>query len=436
MEDMNTTSKKSLLIFGLVLLISISFCSISLAAGKTLVFIAGPQGNVLWEQLIPQWEEKTGNKIEFINVPREEFDAFLKSRIAAESQIDLIMYDPQFHLDYYKRDIPADITNAFSDSKYPNIREDRFKQGALDFKRMAGKIYYIPINLMMTVYYYNKDIYEKYGIEVPKTIEDEEQIATKLAGTDIIPMAYAGKEIWWNPMQYYRLLPMLTAGNSTEFAEATIRGDIKWTSPFYVRGLEIMKWEMDKGIFTKESLGLDYNTLTTLFLQGKVATIYQGSWFYSEQLRPSLTENFHLGVAPIPSLSPGIGQPCGCADVNISVYSKTENLDEALDFIDFAVSKESAELASKYFFSAIEGVLPSDPVLAEIVKMYDGIPIAHLVDHLWEPEITEAFKSQLQRLLLGDTTPIDVANYIQDVQDTLIEEGKDFGAILGKNYSY
>lgn len=433
---MNTTAKKSLLIFCLALLISISFYSISLAAGKTLVFVAGPQGNVLWEQLIPQWEEKTGNKIEFINVPREEFDAFLKSRIAAESQIDLIMYDPQFHLDYYKRGIPADITNAFSDPKYPNIREERFKQGALDFKRMAGKVYYIPINLMMTVYYYNKDIYEKYGIEVPKTIEDEEQIATKLAGTDIIPMAYAGKEIWWNPMQYYRLLPMLTAGNSTEFAEATIRGDINWTSPFYVRGLEIMKWEMDKGIFTKESLGLDYNTLTTLFLQGKVATIYQGSWFYSEQLRPSLTEDFHLGVAPIPSLSPGIGQPCGCADVNVSVYSKTENLDDALDFINFVVSKESAELASKYFFSAIEGVLPSDPVLAEIVKMYDGVPIAHLVDHLWEPEITEAFKSQLQRLLLGDTTPIEVANYIQEVQDTLIEEGKDFGAILGKNYSY
>lgn len=430
-------SKLQLVTFvGVVLFVSFALGNSCFAAGKSLVFIAGPQGNAFWEQLIPQWEKETGNKIEFINVPREEFDAFLKSRITAGSQIDLIMYDPQFHLDYYKRGIVADITNAFSDPKYPNLREERFKKGALDFKRMAGKIYFVPINLMMTAYFYNEDIYEKYGIEVPKTIEDEEQIATKLAGTEIIPMAYAGKEIWWNPMMYYRFIPMLTANNATAFTEATIRGDIKWTSPFYIRGLKLLKWEIDKGILTKESLGLDYNTLATLFLQGKVATIYQGSWFYSEQLKSSLTEDFHLGVAPIPALAPGYGQPCGCADVNISVYSKTENMEDALGFINFAVSKESAELASEYFFSAIEGVSPKDPVLAQIVKMYDGVPIAHLIDHLWEPEITEAFKSQLQRLLLGNTTPEEVANYIQEVQDNLIAEGRDFGAIFGKNYSY
>ncbi|NLJ37500.1 MAG: hypothetical protein GX432_01915, partial [Candidatus Atribacteria bacterium] len=88
---MKTPFKKHMFIICFVLLIAISFSCISFAAGKTLVFIAGPQGNVLWEQLIPQWEEKTGNKIDFINIPREEFDAFLKSRIAAGSQIDLIM---------------------------------------------------------------------------------------------------------------------------------------------------------------------------------------------------------------------------------------------------------------------------------------------------------------------------------------------------------
>jgi|GEM_PF-3118687 len=433
---MRISIEKIILVLSIVLLIGISFSNLSYAAGKTLVFVAGPQGNVLWKQLIPQWEIETGNKIEFMDIPRENFDAFLKSRIAAGSQIDLIMYDPQFHLDYYRRGIVEDITNAFSDPQYPNLREDRFKKGALDFKRMAGKIYFVPLNLIMTLYYYNVDIYQKYGIAVPKTIEEEEQIATKLAGTDIIPMAYAGKEIWWNPMMYYRFLPMLTANNTTALTEATIRGDIKWTSPFYIRGLELLKWEMDKGILTPESLGLDYNTLTTLFLQGKVATIYQGTWFYSEQLKPSLPADFKLGVAPIPSVAPGYGQPCGCADVNISLYSKSNNKKEALNFINFAVSKEAAELASNFFVSAIDGVLPKDPVLSEVVKMYSGIPVAHLVDHLWEPEITEAYKAQLQRLILGETTPDEVAKYIQEVQDNLVAEKKDFGEIFGKTYSY
>ncbi|MCX6089116.1 MAG: ABC transporter substrate-binding protein [Candidatus Atribacteria bacterium] len=433
---MKISMGKIVLILSIMLVIGLGLSCTCFAAGKTLVFVAGPQGNVLWKQLIPQWEKETGNKVEFMDIPREDFDAFLKSRIAAGSQIDLIMYDPQFHLDYYRRGIVEDITNFFSDPKYPNLREERFKKGALDFKRMAGKIYFVPLNIIMTLYYYNEDIYQKYGITVPKTIEDEEQIATKLAGTDIIPMAYAGKEIWWNPMMFYRFLPMLTADNPSAFTEATIRGDIKWTSPFYIRGLKLSKWEIDKGILTRESLGLDYNTLTTLFLQGKVATVYQGSWFYSEQLKPSLPADFKLGVAPIPSVAPGYGEPCGCADVNLSLYSKGSNKEEALSFINFAVSKEAAELASNYFVSAIDGVFPKDPVLAKVVKMYEGTPVAHLVDHLWEPEITEAFKSQLQRLLLGDTTPEEVANYIQDVQDNLISEQKDFGKIFGKTYSY
>ena len=74
--------------------------------------------------------------------------------------------------------------------------------------------------------------------------------------------------------------------------------------------------------------------------------------------------------------------------------------------------------------------------MTEVVKMYSGIPVAHLVDHLWEPEITEAYKSQLQRLLLGETTPQEVAKYVQEVQDNLISDKKDFGEIFGKTYSY
>jgi len=299
----------------------------ALAAGETLVFVAGPQGNVLWEQVIPMWEQDTGNKIKFTDVPRENFDAFLKARIAAGSQIDVIMYDPLFHLDYFEHGIPADITEAFSDPGYPNLKEANFKAGALDFKRMAGHIYFIPLNLIMTLYYYNKDIYQEYGIQPPARYEDEVQIADKLDGTGIIPMAYAGKEIWWNPMMFYRYIPMVTANNSDAFTKATIRGDIKWTSPFYIRALELLKGEMDDGVLTPESLGLDYDTLTTIFVQDRVATIYQGTWFYSEQLKAAREQGFNLGVTPIPSVSPGHGQPCGSADVNLSIYSGTDYME-------------------------------------------------------------------------------------------------------------
>lgn len=427
--------RKVALALTVAFVVSLGLSSASLGAGKTLVFVAGPQGNLLWEQLIPQWEKQTGNKIEFTDFPRKDFDALLKARIVAGRQIDLIMYDPQFHLDYYRRGIPEDITNAFSDPEYPNLSENRFQEGALDFKRMAGKIYFVPINLMMTLYYYNKDMFEKYGIAIPNTYEEKTQVVTKLSDTDVIPEIYPGKGLWFNPIMLYHLLPMLTANNSDAFTKATARGDIKWTSPFYKRGLEILKWQMDSGILTREALGMDYDTSATIFLQGKVGMLMQGTWMYGEQFKP-LPPGFNLGVFPIPAISPGFGQPCGCSDVNLSVYSGSKNKKEALSFIDFSASKESAELASQNYISSIKGALPKDPVLTKVVQLYEGIPIAHLVDHLWEPEITEAFKVQVQTLLLDRTTPEKVLEDVQEMHDNLVKEGKDLGETFGRTYSY
>jgi len=95
-----------------------------------------------------------------------------------------------------------------------------------------------------------------------------------------------------------------------------------------------------------------------------------------------------------------------------------------------------ADIASNHYVSAIAGAVPNDPVLAEVVEMYQDVAITNLVDHLWEPEITEAFKVQVQNLLLDMATPEEVAQYVQDVHDDLVAEGKSFGPIFGKDYSY
>ncbi len=403
---------------------------------KTLVMVATPQGKILYDKFVPKYEKKTGIEVKLTIIPRDKFDAFLKSRLASGRQLDVIAFDPQFILDYTRLGILADLTNMLGDPQYPNLREERFKEGALDFKRVAGRTYAIPYNVYMGFYLYNKGIFDTYGITVPMRFEEMLQIKEKLTGTNIMPTAYPGKQIFWNPFMFYTLLPMVMNNNAGEFTKATIRGDIKWTSPFYIRAMKLLKWQMDTGIIARESLALDYDTLATFFLQGKIAAVHQGAWFYTEQLKGNLPSGFELDVFMPPAIAPGFGQVVGCTDVLVGINAKSTLMTDAAKLLDYLASDEVAEYASENYISSIRGFPPRDPILSKVIKMLEGKPIAHIMDHEWEPEITEEFKIQIQKVFLGETTPEEALEAVQKVHDRLVKEGRDYGPIFGRSYKY
>jgi len=425
---------KSILLFVLgVLIFTLSFTV--MAQDKEIVMVATPQGDKIFETIIPQFEAANpGIKVQYTSIPREQFDAWFKTRINAGSDIDIIMLDPQFFLDYWRNGFLADLTFAFDDPAYTNLKRNRFVDGALKFKEMNGSIYNIPMNLIMTLFYYNKGLFEQYDIPVPKTYSDLLTVKEKLAGTSILPMAYAGKELWWNPMMLYALLPMYMGNNAQEFTKETLRGERKWTDVEYVDGLKKLKSLMDDKILTQESLGLDYNGLISMFVQGGIATVYQGTWFYAEGIKPAMPEGFDLGIFGIPAIEgKGFGQPCGCTDVALSIYAKSEKIDLALKFINFALNESTGKMMAEMgFISALKDVKPVDPILQELMSIYKDVPIEHLLDHLWEPQIIQEFQMDIQALLLGQITPEDVVKRVQAVQDQLMKEGKSYKDIFLK----
>ncbi len=430
---MSRLSKSIFLLVLGVLIFTMSFTT--MAADNKIVMVATPQGDKIFETIIPLFEEANpGITVQYTSLPREQFDAWFKTRINAESDIDIVMLDPQFFLDYWKNGFLADLTYAFKDPAYSNLKRDRFVGGALNFKEMNGKIFNVPMNLIMTLFYYNKGLFEKYDIPVPETYSDLLTVKEKLEGTSILPMAYAGKELWWNPMMYYALLPMYTDNDAQEFTKGTLRGDHKWTDVEYVDALKKLKSLWDDGILTQESLGLDYNGLISMFVQGGIATVYQGTWFYAEGIKPAMPEGFELGVFPIPSIEgKGFGQPCGCTDVALSIYAKSKNKDLAMKFIDFALNESTGKMMAEMgFLSALKDVKPVDSTMQELMLMYEDVPLEHLLDHLWEPQIIQEYQMAIQGLLLGQLTPENFTNRIQEVQDQLVKEDKSYKDIFTK----
>jgi multiple sugar transport system substrate-binding protein len=59
-----------------------------------------------------------------------------------------------------------------------------------------GKQYFVPITYYPWAVFYRKSVWEKYGYEVPKTLDDLNALAQKMKSDGLIPIAFADKDGW------------------------------------------------------------------------------------------------------------------------------------------------------------------------------------------------------------------------------------------------
>lgn len=390
-----------------------------------LVMSGTPQGDPFWSQIIPAFTELTGIEIEASSRPREEFDAQYKAARAANAQIDLVALEPQYFLDYYKNGFLEDLTSLFDNPQYPNLKRSDFLDGVLEWKSIQGAPYTVPYNLVMTLLYYNKDIYSEYGIEPIQTYEDYGRLADALGQTNVAPLLLPARDIFWLPMEFFNLISPLTDNNATQFTIDTILGNVKWTDPVYAEAGTIFKSWWDKGVIPESSLGIDYNGLAAGFVQGQGATVYQGSWFYVEGIKQVASPDLPLDVFAVPGVNGKKGQPNGVADVELSVDTSSKFKAEAYAFIDFAAAPENRKLVADLgYIPSFRDTVPTDPLMARAIDLYKDTTIQLFLDHLWEPQITQGFQVQLQRLATGDTDVAGMLTEIQAIHDGLVKDGK------------
>jgi hypothetical protein len=59
-----------------------------------------------------------------------------------------------------------------------------------------GKQYFVPISYYPWAIFYRKSVWQKYGYEVPKTLDDLTALAQKMKADGLVPIAFADKDGW------------------------------------------------------------------------------------------------------------------------------------------------------------------------------------------------------------------------------------------------
>ncbi len=200
-------------------------------------------------------------------------------------------------------------------------------QGALPVL-YNGQLLALPFELNIEGFWYNKKIFAQNGLQPPQTFDELGQIAASLQQKGIQPFASSGVQGW--PIT--RLIGNYLFRKLGPDALAKVKnGQAKLTDPSYVEAAQAVANLGKQGYFGKGVATLDYAPAQDLFLQGKAAMYYMGSWAVRDfETSSNKIGADNIGFFQFPNVTGGVGNsnqtPMNCGQttsVNKQKYNAT-----------------------------------------------------------------------------------------------------------------
>lgn len=224
---------------------------------------------------------------------------------------------------------------------------DDYFETPMSSNMFDGKTYGVPQVTDSLALMYNKELFEKAGIESAPTTWDEVKTAAEAlkskAGVD---------GIFINPGGYFLLPFMYGEGGDLVDTDAQ---EIVVDSEANVEGISTAADLVQSGAAVKPPAADGYSAMMTAFTEGKVGMIINGPWEVNNIRNAEAFGGIeNLGVAAVPSGSETAGAPVG--GHNYVVYSGMDEskAEAAVAFINFMNSAES-----QAFIAEELGLLPT-----------------------------------------------------------------------------
>jgi raffinose/stachyose/melibiose transport system substrate-binding protein len=177
---------------------------------------------------------------------------------------------------------------------------------AINKKVQLGKLVSLPFELNIEGFWYNKQIFSQNNVQPPTTWDELLQLAAMFQGKGIQPFSASGTQGWPLTRIIGNYL-FRTIGPSA--LDNVASGSAKLTDSAYVAGAQQLADMGQKGYFGKGVATLDYTPAVDLFLQGKAAMFYMGSWELRDFNDPTVNKigADNVGYFPFPNVAGGAG---------------------------------------------------------------------------------------------------------------------------------
>src|SRR5688572_31928204 len=231
----------------------------------------------------------------------------------------------------------------------------------------GSDVFCVPMASVIHGFFYNKDIFDQYGLEEPTTREEFFQVLRTLQENGETPLVMGTSDQWEAAtMGFQNIGPNYWKGEEGRLA--LLEGTAKFTDEPYIQAWQdLAEWAP----FLPEGYeAVKYPDAQSLFTLGQGVIYPTGSWEIS--LFESQAD-FNMGVFP-PYL-PNAGDTCYISDhtdIAIGMNAATPYPEEAKTFLSWVASEEFATLyanALPGFFPLIDAeVTLDDPIANEFLS--------------------------------------------------------------------
>jgi ABC-type glycerol-3-phosphate transport system substrate-binding protein len=161
-----------------------------------------------------------------------------------------------------------------------------------------GKIYGLPYNAMYQGVLYNKDIFKKYGIDVPTTQAELKETIKKLKEVNVTPYASHFQETWSIGNMTMQFAMNDVFNKFPDFGDRLRRGvvsfkDSKEFQNCFKYNRDILNSTWDDALLVNQA------ECDTRFAGGKAAMYVTGSW--SLQIINQMKPDMNVGIFPFPN---------------------------------------------------------------------------------------------------------------------------------------
>lgn len=373
--------------------------------------------------IVKRFHEIEDGKYAHINIqfdakPSAEINKQLQTSVAAGAPLDIIQVDgPEVtHLAYLGllKDLKPDFSSEEIAQWVPqSVAEGSYKDG----------FYAPPMRQSCSVMWYNPEITDAAGIDVPNSVEEawtyEEALEAWKKTTidengDGVPEVYGimlGQGPYWGVYEY--ALTTRSAGEEGSPTFQNVAPDGVTFDGYFNSEEAVETWEF------VESLYQEYKVASTeptwdVFFTGALAFN-----FYPDRILGQIKNQYPdapIAASPLPYIKTPI---CHTGSWHYAIAKTTEHYAESLAFIKFATSDEGAEI-----YWNVYGALPPNANLVNNLPAYQEYPrslIAEMFTAYGQPRpITPAFAEyntlfvEFYQALINGTAEGDVKGLVDE----------------------
>jgi len=380
------------------------------------------------KDIITEYEKEHNVKIETEILNPDQYREKLKVLASSNELPDIGMtWSDGFIKPYVEGNMLApldDIVDGDADLK------DAFIPGVKESYAVDGKTYGLPLELNISYVFYNKEIFKKYNLEVPKTFSEYKKVVKTLADNGVVPATVGAKDGW--PASFWFMYLADRIGGPTILTDV-IKGKAKMDDPAIVKAAEEVQNLVDMGGFVKGSSALSNDDAKGYFMNEQAAMFLTATWeLPNYTTSPDVKQEFKdkIGYFKFPTYEGGKGTSInsyvGGPGVGLFVAKDSKVQKEAKDFVGYLVKRWGEKSVTD------AGVIPATkvdtskldlaPMYIEILKdLGEASNVTTYFDTQSSPAVAELHHDLMTALFGKQVTPKE---FVKQHAEELAKEQK------------